>query len=299
MTLRIFQPRLSYKKDGMRAELSFEYEGRAIEEHAAVRGIYHAESRRFILRDEAAEQAAAATLLALGLRFAKADWSEDAGWRIAANRIPRVVRELVEAGWQVFAEGMSFRQPGQFSVSVSSGVDWFELHGTAAFGETTAQLPQLLAALRRGDNMVGWTMAPTVCCRRSGCGASASWPRWAGARRSYSLSAEPGGLLDALLATSRSALAMRPSTVCARAGTLSGDRRRPRSPQGSVGVLRDYQREGPGLDAVSAAVLLWRMPGGRHGRGQDSAGAGAAGNPPGARATGQSMLLRWWWFPNR
>ena len=55
--LRIFQPRFSYKKDGLRAELSFEYEGRAVDEHAAVRGIYHAGSRRFLRRDAAAEEA--------------------------------------------------------------------------------------------------------------------------------------------------------------------------------------------------------------------------------------------------
>ena len=96
--LRIFQPRLSYKKDGMRAELSFEYEGRAVEEHAQVRGFYEAQGRRFIRRDTAAEQAAAAELLALGLRFAKADWSEDAGWIVAVKRIPRVVQTLASGG---------------------------------------------------------------------------------------------------------------------------------------------------------------------------------------------------------
>jgi hypothetical protein len=246
-SLRIFQPRLSYKKDGMRAELSFEYEGRAMEEHAGVRGIYHAGSRRFILRDEAAEQAAAATLLALGLRFAKADWSEDAGWRIAANRIPRVVRELVEAGWQVFAEGMSFRQPGQFSVSVSSGVDWFELHGTAAFGEMTAQLPQLLAALRRGDSMVtlgdgSYGLLPEEWLRRLGAVAAM------GEAHGDYIRFRPSqaGVLDALLATM-------PAVDCDEAfRRVRRELERFQTigpapqPAGFRGVLREYQREGLG-----------------------------------------------------
>ena len=37
---------------------------------------------------------------------------------------------------------------------MSSGIDWFELHGSMDYGESTAQLPELLEALRRGETMV-------------------------------------------------------------------------------------------------------------------------------------------------
>jgi hypothetical protein len=85
------------------------------------------------------------------------------------------VRALVEAGWHIEAEGKIFRRPGEFRIEVSTGVDWFELHGGVEYGETDAKLPQLLEALRRGDNMGGSTTAPTVCCRRSGCAGSDCW----------------------------------------------------------------------------------------------------------------------------
>jgi hypothetical protein len=245
--LRIFQPRLAYKKDGMRAELSFEYQGRAVDEHAAVRGIYHARTRRFLHRDAAVERAAAAELAALGLRFAKADWSEDAGWQIAVNRIPRVVRSLVEAGWQVFAEGMKFRQAGQFDVSVSSGVDWFELHGTAAFGETRMELPQLLSALRRGETMVAlgdgsYGLLPEEWLRRFGVVAAM------GETHADHIRFRPSqaGVLDALLATV-------PAVDCDEAfrrvhlGLERFQTIEPApQPTGFRGVLRDYQREGLG-----------------------------------------------------
>src|SRR5215510_11359023 len=39
-------------------------------------------------------------------------------------------------------------------MDVSSGVDWFELHGEVSYGETSARLPDLLAALKRGETMV-------------------------------------------------------------------------------------------------------------------------------------------------
>jgi len=65
-----------------------------------------------------------------------------------------VVRELIHAGWHVEAEGKAFRRPGTTRVDVRTGIDWFELHGEVDYDGQTASLPQLLAAVRRGDTMV-------------------------------------------------------------------------------------------------------------------------------------------------
>ena len=62
--------------------------------------------------------------------------------------------ELTREGWHVEAEGKLYRQPGELKVNVSSGIDWFELHGEVSFGEQSASLPRLLAALRKGENSV-------------------------------------------------------------------------------------------------------------------------------------------------
>ena len=245
--LRIYQPRLSYKRGGMRAELSFDYEGRLVDENEAVRGFYDADSRRFLRRDSAAEKHAAAELYELGLRFAKADWSEDAGWSVAANRLPRVARVLVEAGWQVFAEGMAFRQPEQFSVSVSSGVDWFELHGAVQFGETAMQLPQLLSALKRGETMVtlgdgSYGLLPEEWLRRFGPVAAM------GETEGDHIRFRPSqaGVLDALLATQPAvdcdAAFRRVRQELDRFQTIGPAEQ----PAGFQGVLREYQREGLG-----------------------------------------------------
>jgi hypothetical protein len=67
---------------------------------------------------------------------------------IAPGKLSRIVRSLVEAGWYVEAENKLFRRPGSLQVEVSSGVDWFELHGSVDYGDTTARLPELLEALR-------------------------------------------------------------------------------------------------------------------------------------------------------
>src|SRR5262249_56971791 len=58
------------------------------------------------------------------------------------------------AGWHVGAEGKLCRQRGGFNIGVTSGGDWFELHGSVDFGGAVAPLPALLAALRRRENTV-------------------------------------------------------------------------------------------------------------------------------------------------
>jgi hypothetical protein len=109
---------------------------------------------------------------------------------------------LVEAGWHIDAEGKIFRRPGSYRLEVSSGVDWFELHGEVDYGNTTARLPELLAALRRGNNMVQlddgtYGMLPQEWLRRIGPLAGMGSPENGHIRFTRSQT----GLLDALLAT--------------------------------------------------------------------------------------------------
>ncbi len=52
------------------------------------------------------------------------------------------------------AEGKVYRTPGRFQMSISSGVDWFDLHGEADFEGKTVRLPELLAALRKGQKFI-------------------------------------------------------------------------------------------------------------------------------------------------
>jgi len=115
------------------------------------RGIWRAHERVYLLRDKTAEDAARARLAELGMRT---DSYRPDFWLLTAKSLPRVARELLGAGWHVEAEGKLFRSPGATRVSVKSGIDWFELHGEVQYGEATATLPELLAAVRRGDSMV-------------------------------------------------------------------------------------------------------------------------------------------------
>lgn len=154
--LKISAPAKSYGRINprMTAELSFEYDGRSVAEKTLSRGIYDASGRRFLRRDSVFEKAAVEQMQEAGLRFTAGSWPGNEEWSLTPNKLPRAVRALAESGWLVTAAGKLFRQPGKGSVSVASGVDWFELHGAVEYGETTAPLPRLLAALKRGETMV-------------------------------------------------------------------------------------------------------------------------------------------------
>ncbi len=230
------------------AELAFDYGGRLVTVPHEATGLYDSEKRRFLRRDPAAEEAAQGLLGQLGLRFRPWSYTDaKSHWDLTASRLPRVTRTLVEAGWHVEADGKLFRRPGGFRIEVASGVDWFELHGTAQYGDTHAKLPELLAAVRRGDKVVrlddgSFGMLPEEWLQR--IGMLAGLGEHAGDHIRFRRT--QAGLLDALLAAE-------PEATCD--ATFHRVREELRAfqgveaatqPAGFAGQLRDYQREGLG-----------------------------------------------------
>jgi superfamily II DNA or RNA helicase len=232
----------------LRAQLSFDYDVRAVAFGDASNGFYDPRSRQYVRRDPEAEKAAENLLSEVGVKFQPPTYYEkEPGWEIAPSKLPRIVRALVHAGWHLEAEGKVFRRPGAFRMEVSSGVDWFELHGDVSYGDTAAHLPELLAAVRRGDNMVRlgdgtYGMLPEEWLARvaplAGMGeAEEGHIRF---RRNQA------GLLDALLATQPESrfdetFARLRDELRSFEGILAADQ-----PAGFVGQLREYQREGLG-----------------------------------------------------
>ncbi|HEY6293576.1 MAG TPA: SNF2-related protein [Terriglobia bacterium] len=231
----------------LRADLSFDYDGRVVPALDRAPGVYDAAARRFLRRDSEAEKAAARLLEELGLKFRDAAYWEAPAWEMAPGKLPRIVRVLLEAGWHIEAEGKVFRRPGAFQLEVSSGVDWFELHGKVKYGEHAAKLPQLLEALRRGESMVRlddgtYGVLPEEWLRRIGILAGLGTPEKGHIR----FRSSQAGLLDALLAVQPEArcdetFARVRQELCCFQGVDPAPQ-----PAGFVGRLRDYQREGLG-----------------------------------------------------
>ncbi|HXE52602.1 MAG TPA: SNF2-related protein, partial [Tepidisphaeraceae bacterium] len=239
-----------YEGDRLRGELSFDYEGVIVSDDEPGRGIYQPDKRRLILRDHAFELEAAGRIRSLGFKrqtYYYYNNNEHPAYELAPKNLPAVIRQLTAENWHVEADGQLYRQPGQIKIEVTSGIDWFELHGTADFAGQSVKLPELLAALRRGEKTV-----------RLDDGTFGVLPeQWLA---KYGLLAEMGtateehirfgktqvGVLDALLAS-------QPEATCdavfeqARQRMRNFEGVRPAdAPEGFVGTLRPYQREGLG-----------------------------------------------------
>ncbi|PYU74327.1 MAG: helicase SNF2 [Acidobacteria bacterium] len=246
--LRISKAHVSYGAERLRAELSFDYEGRIVSALDPVRGFWEAATRRFLRRDCNAEKAAALLLDELGVRFrGPTHWNPEPAWEVTPSKLPPIVRSLAGAGWHIEAEGKVFRSPGAFRVEVCSGVDWFELHGEVEYEKSAAQLPELLEALRRGDNMVRlddgtYGVLPEEWLRRIGPLAGMGTPENSHIRFRRS----QAGLLDVLLASQPEAHCDETFARVREELHLFHGVETANQPVGFVGRLRDYQREGLG-----------------------------------------------------
>ncbi len=239
-------------KAKLTAELSFDYGGRVLAAADKSGGFYDAVARRFVRRDAAAEQEASTFLNEVGVRYRAASYYEpEPGWELAPAKLPRAARMLVEAGWNLDADGKVFRRPGAFHIDVSSGVDWFELNAGVEYGLTSAKLPELLEALRRGESMVklddgSYGMLPEQWLRRIGMFAGMGTAEGTPEDRHIRFRPSQAGLLDALLAA-------QPEATFDKNFARVRDELRDfhgvdavAQPVGFVGHLRDYQREGVG-----------------------------------------------------
>src|ERR1039457_6012998 len=242
--LRVTQHRETWGLDYFQALLLLDYGRGWMESGSAGRGLWIPEERVYLVRDAAFEGAAREKLQELGLRPAN-----DAAtvWRMGLKSMPKVVRELIHAGWHVEAEGKAFRRPGTTRVDVRSGIDWFELHGEVDYDGQTASLPQLLAAVRRGDTMVKlgdgtYGLLPEEWLERfsplAGLGSKGANP--------LRFRRNPARLLGGLLGAQPEVRGDEMfQQVRERMRTFTGVKTAAQ-PAGFVGTLRDYQCEGLG-----------------------------------------------------
>jgi superfamily II DNA or RNA helicase len=240
LCLRIVQKR-DWNGDYFEARLLLDY-GRGWMNDNSGGGLWIPEERLYVVRDAPVEAAARELLKELGLKSAGGG-----AWRMQVKAMPRSVRQLIQAGWHVEAEGKAFRRPGEARVDVRSGIDWFELHAEVDYGGATASLPQLLAALRRGDTMVplgdgSFGLLPEQWLERfaplAGLGSAQ--------KDHLRFRQNQAGLLDALLAAQPEVRVDELfERVRQRIRGFHGVNAAPQ-PEGFRGQLRDYQREGLG-----------------------------------------------------
>jgi superfamily II DNA or RNA helicase len=233
----------------LRAEPSFDYDGLVVAADGGGRNVFDADRRRLVVRNAEAERAALERLRALGARPRGTHGPERGGpsFALPARSLPRVVAALLHDGWHVEADGKLYRAHGAFRLAISSGIDWFELHGAVEYGDTVARLPDVLAALRRGENTVllddgTHGILPEDWLKKFGILAGLGsthddhlrFGRTQVGVLDALLASQPEVTFDALFGRAREALRRFD-------GIEAGD-----PPPGFVGALRGYQRDGLG-----------------------------------------------------
>ncbi len=245
--LRVEPHRSAHPDSGtLRCFLSFRYGDAAVDSGSPARGVYQKGSHTLLLRDAEAEAKARLELTELGVKSAEADEANDrAAWSLRSRKLPAVVEALLPAGWDVEAEGKLVRHAGAFSIRVSTGLDWFDLHAEADYGGARAKLPDLLRAVKHGETLVklddgSYGILPEEWLARLG-----ALPRMGEIHEGViRFRKNQAGLLDALLAAQPEA-EWDDTFAEAREALRWFDGLTPATqPEGFQGQLRGYQLEG-------------------------------------------------------
>ncbi len=247
LTLRSPRQNWGMAADKLLGELEFDYDGAIIPAGRTTPLAVSTELGLVIRRDPRTESSADIKLFELGFREAKDPRLEPGTLELPAKRMGPVTKDLVLAGWRVEAEGKLIRPAGEFKLALSTGIDWFDLDGGIDYGGQSVNLPDLLAAARRGETMIelgdgSMGMLPEEWLKKYGMLADLGTAE-NGALR---FNASQAGVLDALLANQPeiqvdAAFEKVRERLRQFEGVVALD-----SPPGFHGELRPYQREGLG-----------------------------------------------------
>jgi hypothetical protein len=228
----------------LRVDLAFRYGDAEVGAGETRSSLYDSAAGRLLHRDLPAERTVLDTLNRCAQRCTSAA-DDDAHWHITDAALPALLSTAAAAGWDVSYDGTPFRAPGEGSLSISSGIDWFDLDGSVDYGGTVARLPALLEALQRDDKLVrledgSLGLLPAEWLERlktlAGIGDLS--------KERLRFRRNQAGLLDALLAVQPGisfdeGFAEARRKLHAFSGIAPADQ-----PAGFTGSLREYQREG-------------------------------------------------------
>lgn len=250
------QPRIVIKKLNSRygptelgATVSFDYAGQVARPDDLALNFVDRAARRVVVRDFDREMACLAELKSAGLRNPSyyVGGKDAPNFILSPKALGKVVAQLTKSGWQVEAEGRVMRTAGEFKMSVSSGVDWFDLSASLDFDGVSVSLPKLLAAVRQGQQFVqlddgSQGMLPDAWLAKFGSLAGLGEVQGEAVRFRPSQAM----FLDALLAAAPTVeVDARFDQARKKLRSFNGVQSR-EAPAGFNGQLRGYQRDGLG-----------------------------------------------------
>jgi len=178
----------------------------------------------------------------------RAGGSAAARWRLPRAKLPALLRAAAKRGYAVELQKQPARAGGRWSLSVTSGIDWFDLNGQLETPEGAIPLGELVRAARASPDAVEilpLTDGTTVLLPKALRGVLRKLARIMTSREESAMrfARSEALLVDALLESAdrrRDDAAFR--SLRARLATIELPTNVP-VPQGFAGSLRDYQQQ--------------------------------------------------------
>jgi len=226
--------------------VTFQYGGSEVEADAGDRLVVDPVTGEVCARDLDAERAALARLVDFGVtpgeyRVSPVVW-------VPENRTLALARALRQEGWTVDTQELGWREPDDVSFKVTSDIDWFELQGGVRFGDESIAVPELLRAVRSGQESIRLAggelgLLPEDLGERFGLLPDLGEETDGGLR----FRPNQAWLLDSLLAESEASVDTDAEFERRRRGLARFDSIRPRKAgRGFRGELRPYQQDALG-----------------------------------------------------
>jgi len=109
----------------------------------------------------------------------KARGTGDTRWRVARTQLPKLLRAAAKAGILVEIQKQPARAGGKWSLTISSGIDWFDLDGQLETPEGAIPLRELVTATRKVSDAIEILPSPTArwsSYRQSSARYCGDWP---------------------------------------------------------------------------------------------------------------------------
>lgn len=256
--VRILRPVDFRARGEVPGRLEFLYGDRPISGDSQAQNVVDFRQRRVIPRDRQRESALTGEFMALArpARFYRATDGDEGVeqtvdtpmFELPMGDLEATIDRLIHRGWVVEAQGFRIRRASEFALSVTSGVDWFDVSAAADFGGLQISLPELLEAVRSNQRFI-----------RLSDGTHGMLPqRWLDQYRALAELGERSGdavrfqssqvaILDALLAAQDNPIQLDAHYRQVRDRLYSFAGVHATHPDPTFhGELRDYQREGLG-----------------------------------------------------
>lgn len=140
----------------LESDVFFNYEGTLVSVNEPDSVLLNDEDRSYLERDRGREMQLLSELSSEGLQVPRniAKPMGGSGWGQLDESLLEGLMNLAKRGWRIELEGKPLRTRAESRLSVSSGIDWFELHTDLSFDEQQADPAALAEAIQKESRWI-------------------------------------------------------------------------------------------------------------------------------------------------